>query len=68
MAVASVPVTIAGAGTREASAVYLFSLVGIDKNIGLGISLLNLIFLIGAGILGGLIYVSIYYRWLQPNS
>lgn len=63
-----IPVTIAGVGTREAAAVYFFSLVGIEKSIGLSISLLNLAFYIIVGILGGIVYVSIYHRWLQPSS
>ncbi len=67
-AIALIPITIAGAGTREASAVYFFSLVGIEKSVGLGISLTNLFFLVLAGILGGIFYVSVYHRWLQPDS
>lgn len=63
-----IPITIAGAGTREASAVYFFSLIGIEKSVGLGISLLNLIFLVSLGIIGGILYVSVYHRWLQPRS
>jgi len=66
-AVALIPITIAGAGTREASAVYFFSLVGVKPSIGLGISLINLIFLISMGIIGGIFYVSVYHRWLQPR-
>jgi hypothetical protein len=65
MAIAVVPITIAGAGTREASAVYFFSLLGIDKSIGLGISLVNLLFMIAASIAGGVVYVSVYHRWFQ---
>ncbi|MCF7907498.1 MAG: flippase-like domain-containing protein [Candidatus Omnitrophica bacterium] len=68
MAIAMIPITIAGAGTREASAVYFFSLIGIEKSIGLGISLLNLILMIVVGILGGIFYVSVYHRWLQSHS
>ena len=67
-AIAVIPITIAGAGTREASAVYFFSLVGIEKSIGLGISLLNLIYLISMGIIGGIFYVSVYHKWLQSHS
>lgn len=66
-AIALIPITIAGAGTREASVIYFFSLVGIEKSIGLGISLLNLIFLISMGIVGGIFYVSVYHRWLQSH-
>lgn len=68
MAIALIPITIAGAGTREASAVYFFSLVGIEKSVGLGMSLVNLVFLVAMGILGGIFYVSVYHRWFQPRS
>lgn len=68
LAIASIPLTIAGAGTREACTVYFFALVGMNKSIGLGIAFLNLIFLVSAGILGGLIYVGVYHRRLQLNT
>jgi len=67
MVIAFIPITIAGAGTREASAVYFFSLLGIDKSIGLGISLANLIFIVAVSILGGVFYVTAYHRWFQPR-
>ncbi len=67
-AIALIPITIAGAGTREAAAVYFFSLIGIEKSIGLGISLMNLIFLVSMSIAGGIFYVSVYHRWLQSHS
>lgn len=66
-AIALIPITIAGAGTREASAVYFFSLVGIDKSVGLSMSLLNLIFLIAMGIIGGIFYVGIYHKWFTSS-
>lgn len=68
MVIAFIPVTIAGIGTREAAAVYFFSLAGIEKSAGLGISLVNLVFLILMGIIGGILYVGVYHRWLQPRS
>jgi hypothetical protein len=67
-AIALIPVTIAGAGTREASAVYFFALVGAEESVGLGISLCNLIFLVMMGIIGGIFYISVYHRWLYPRS
>lgn len=68
MAIAMVPITVAGAGTREASTVYFLSLLGVENSVGLGISLLNLIFMVLMGIIGGIFYVAIYHRWLQPRS
>ena len=66
--VSSIPITIAGIGTRDAAAVYFFTLAGIDKSIGLGLSLLSLISIVLVGIMGGVIYVSIYHRRLQSSS
>ena len=68
MMIALIPITIAGAGTREAASIYFFSLIGIDKTIGLGLSLLNLAFTIFLGLLGGLFYVTVYHRRLQSRS
>lgn len=68
MVVALLPITIAGAGTREAASVYFFSLIGIQQSVGLGISLLNLVFMIVLGIVGGILYVGIYHRWLQSRT
>lgn len=69
MALALIPITIAGAGTREAAFVYFFTAYyGIPESIGLGMSLVNLIYLVSAGLLGGIFYVTVYHRWLQPSS
>ncbi len=67
-AIALLPITIAGAGTREMSAMYFFSLIGIGESIGLGISLVELFFVIFIGILGGIFYVTVYHRRLQSSS
>lgn len=64
MVVAILPITIAGAGTREAAAIYFFSLIGIDKSVALSISLLNLAVIIFSGFLGGILYVTVYHRWV----
>lgn len=68
MAITLIPITIAGVGTREASAVYFLSLIGVGKSIGLGISLVHLVFMIFTSVIGGIIYVSIYHRRLQSYS
>jgi len=65
MLISSVPVTISGAGVREASLVYSLSMVGVDKTVALGISLVNFIYFIVASLLGGFIYLLIYHRWLD---
>lgn len=63
--IASIPITIAGAGAREAASVYLFTLIGVEHSISLSVSLLNLVFMVSFGILGGVLYVAVYHRWLQ---
>jgi len=68
MMIALIPITIAGAGTREAASIYFFSLIGIGKTVGLGLSLLNLAFTVFTGLLGGLFYVTVYHRRLQSRS
>ena len=67
IAITLIPITIAGAGTREASLVYFLSLVGVEKSVSLGISLFNLSFVMFMGIVGGIFYVSVYHRWLQSH-
>lgn len=68
MMIALIPITIAGAGTREAASIYFFSLIDVPKTIGLGLSLMNLAFTIFLGLLGGLFYVTVYHRRLQSRS
>lgn len=60
-----IPLTIAGLGVREASSVYFFSLIGMDSSISVSISFLTSVFLLLEGIIGGIIYVGIYHRWIQ---
>ena len=67
MVIALIPITIAGAGTRDASAVYFFSLIGIGKSIGLGVSLLNLLSMVIASIAGGILYITVYHRYFQSR-
>jgi uncharacterized protein (TIRG00374 family) len=68
MMIALTPITIAGLGLREGAAVSLLPLVGISKNVAFSISLSNLFFTLFVGILGGIFYVAVYHRWLQPDS
>ncbi len=67
MAIVFIPVAIAGFGTREWAMVYLFSLVGVDKNIAASMSFLNGIFIILFNLLGGIFYVTVYHRWIQSR-
>ena len=65
MLIAFLPITVAGIGTREAATVYFFSKVGLSKPVSLGMSLMNLVFMGGISIIGGVIYVMVYHRWLE---
>ena len=62
------PISIAGIGTREAAAVYFFSRIGIGKPAALSISLSFLFITILVSIIGGLVYVVVYHRWLECNT
>jgi glycosyltransferase 2 family protein len=68
MAIALIPITVAGAGTRDAAAIYFLSLIGIEKSIGLSISFLNLLSMIIAGIAGGILYVAVCQRYFRSRS
>lgn len=49
--------SIGGLGVREIGTVYLFGKIGMGSEIAAGISLVNFIFMVLIGLLGGLIYV-----------
>lgn len=49
--------SIGGLGVREAGAAYLFGKVGMQSGVAVGISLINFIFMVIIGLVGGLIYV-----------
>ncbi len=66
MFVSLIPVTLIGMGTREAAAVYFFSLVGLEKGISLSLSLLHLAFSLVMVGLGGILYLAFYQKWLEP--
>lgn len=64
--------SIGGLGVREAGAVYLFSKVGVDAAIAVSLSLINFLFMIIMGFLGGFIYVitlsSRRVQYSSPNA
>jgi len=66
--IATLPITIAGMGTREVASVYFFSKIGIDKSAALSLSFAFLFINIITSLLGGLIYVMVYHRWLERNT
>lgn len=65
--IAAIPLTIAGMGTREAAMVYFFSKIGVSTSIALSMSLMVLFFIVLVSLTGGLIYVTVYHRWLESN-
>jgi len=62
------PVTIAGLGLRDLSSIYFLSLAGIPKEASLSASLITFSFFSVIGLIGGLVYVAFYTRWLQYNK
>ncbi len=50
--------SIGGLGVREAGVVHLFKKVGVDPGISLSISLINFLFMVMVGLLGGLIFLT----------
>lgn len=62
------PISVAGLGTREAGSVYFFAKIGVLKSVALGISLLNFVFMVLSGLIGGVLYVAFSHRWLQSNE
>lgn len=64
LAASHIPVSSAGIGPREALTVYFMRVLGVSTEIGLGIALINLFFIIAMGLSGGLVYVFYYHRKL----
>ncbi len=58
--------SIGGLGVREAGAAYLFAKVGVDSGIAVSISLINFLYMILIGLIGGAVYVvTLYSRRVQ---
>jgi glycosyltransferase 2 family protein len=68
-AITLLPISIGGLGVRENMTVLFFAKAGIDQNSAVAISLLNFLFLLVYGAIGGLIYVlTVHNRRLQCNQ
>ena len=52
----SVP-SIGGLGVREAGAAFLFAKIGVDSGIAVSMSLINFLFMVIIGLIGGAVYV-----------
>jgi len=57
LCVASMFPSIGGLGVREAGSVYLFSKIGMDSGVAVSLSLINFLFMVMVGLIGGVIYV-----------
>ena len=69
MCVAASFPSIGGLGVREAGAAYLFAKVGVDSGIAVSMSLINFLFMVVVGLIGGIVYVStLSSRWVQHSS
>ena len=56
--VASAFPSIGGLGVREAGAAYLFGKVGMSTEVAVSVSLINFLFMVIVGLLGGIVYVT----------
>jgi len=53
----SLPISLGGLGVRDASSIYFFSKIGLGSSTALGLSLMNFVFLVAIGLIGGILYV-----------
>ena len=56
--VAAAMPSIGGLGVREAGVAYLLAKIGVDSGVAVSISLINFLFMVAAGLIGGLIYLA----------
>ena len=61
--------SIGGLGVREMGWVYLLSKVGVPQGVAVSISLINFLFMILVGVIGGVMYVVTFFdRRVQPDQ
>ncbi len=66
--VVSIPITIGGLGVREWAMVLFLSQLGLEKSLSASLSLLQFIYLVIVGVIGGIIYVLTFHtRRIQYN-
>lgn len=68
MVIAFLPLTIAGLGTRDMACVYFFSKLGVSEALSFSLSLLNFAFMVSISLLGGVVYVMVYHRWMESGK
>ena len=68
-AITLVPISIGGLGLRDATTIFFFAKVGVVKNLSFAMSLINFLFILICGCLGGLIYVlTLHHRRVQHHK
>jgi uncharacterized membrane protein YbhN (UPF0104 family) len=61
--------SIGGLGVREMGWAYLLAKVGVVQGVAVSISLINFIFMVGVGLIGGVMYVVTFFdRRVQPHQ
>jgi uncharacterized protein (TIRG00374 family) len=61
--------SIGGLGVREMGWAYLLAKVGVAQGVAVSISLINFLFMVGVGLIGGVMYVStLFDRRVQPDQ
>jgi len=67
-AITMLPISIGGLGLRDVSTIYFFARAGVSRDLSFAMSLLNFLFILIYGAIGGLIYVlTVHHRRLQYN-
>ncbi|MFH1768973.1 MAG: lysylphosphatidylglycerol synthase transmembrane domain-containing protein [Candidatus Omnitrophota bacterium] len=66
--IGTIPLTIAGMGTRDAATIYFLAKIGVPGSVAMSVSLIVLSFIVFSGIAGGVIYALVYHRWLESSS
>jgi len=68
-AITLLPISIGGLGVRENMTVLFFAKAGINQNLAVALSLLNFLFILVYGAIGGLIYVlTVHHRRIQYHK
>lgn len=68
-AITLLPISIGGLGLRDATTIYLFSKVGMAKNLAFAISIMGFLFTLLIGATGGIIYVfTLHTRRIQYHQ
>ncbi len=61
--------SLGGLGIREAGSAYLFARIGVDSGVAVSLTLINFLFVVIIGLLGGGFYVStLFGRRIQPDA